>query len=369
LRAWPVVGIATIQALLLAAHWFLYHTWISFWWPLSPLVLLALQAALWLLAFSFITAALLGFRFAGRLVTLLYRIAAVWLGLLNYFFWAACLCWLAAFALALLGLPANRPLIAAAFFSLALVVSVYGLVNARILHIRRIPVQLPGLPASWRGRTALVVSDLHLGHVHGASFSRRIAALATSLNPDIIFFPGDLFDGGKSDAVALAEPFRALAPPFGSYFSTGNHDEFGSAALYGKVLTGVGIRVLANEMVIVDGLQIAGVSYGDSGYPIRLRAILESLHLDRGKASILLNHAPSRLPIVEQAGISLQLSGHTHGGQILPYTWFTRRIFGNFTYGLQRFGALQVYTSSGAGTWGPPMRVGTYPEVALLTFE
>jgi hypothetical protein len=303
------------------------------------------------------------------LVTLLYRIAAVWLGLLNYFFWAACLCWLAAFALAVLGLPANRPLIAAAFFTLALVVSVYGLVNARIIRIRRIPVLLPGLPASWRGRTALVVSDLHLGHVHGAGFSRRIAALAASLNPDIIFLPGDLFDGGKSDAVALTEPFRALAPPFGSYFSTGNHDEFGNAALYGAVLTGVGIRVLANEMVTVDGMEIAGVSYGDSGYPIRLRAILESLHLDRGKASILLNHVPSRLPIVEQAGISLQLSGHTHGGQTFPYTWFTHRIFGPFTYGLQRFGALQVYTSSGAGTWGPPMRVGTRPEVVLFTFE
>jgi predicted MPP superfamily phosphohydrolase len=122
-------------------------------------------------------------------------------------------------------------------------------------------------------------------------------------------------------------------------------------------------------MVTVDGMEIAGVSYGDSGYPIRLRAILESLHLDRGKASILLNHVPSRLPIVEQAGISLQLSGHTHSGQIFPYTWFTHRIFGPFTYGLQRFGALQVYTSSGAGTWGPPMRVGTRPEVVLFTFE
>jgi predicted MPP superfamily phosphohydrolase len=364
-----VVAIATIQALLLAAHWFLYHTWMSFWRPFSPLVLLTLQTALWLLAFSFITTALLGFRFTGRLVTLLYRIAAVWLGLLNYFFWAACLCWLTDFALAVLGLSANRPLIAAAFFSLALVISLYGLMNARIIRIRRIPVQLSGLPASWLGRTALVISDLHLGHVNGAGFSRRIASLAESLNPDVIFFPGDLFDGGKSDAVALAEPFRALAPPFGSYFSTGNHDEFGNAALYGAVLTGVGIRVLANEMVTVDGLEIAGVSHGDSGHPIRLRALLESLQLVPGRASILLNHVPTRLPIVEQAGISLQISGHTHSGQLFPYTWFTRRIYGQFTYGLQRFGALQVYTSCGAGTWGPPMRVGTSPEVALLSFE
>jgi predicted MPP superfamily phosphohydrolase len=369
LRAWPVVGIATIQALLLAAHWFLYHTWISFWWPLSPLALLALQTALWLLAFSFITAALLGFRSSSRLVTLLYRIAAVWLGLLSFFFWAACLCWLTVFALAMLRMHADPPLIAAVFFSLALVVSLYGLVNARFIRIRRVSVQLPGLPASWRGRTALVISDLHLGHVNGAGFSRRIAALAASLNPDVIFFPGDLFDGGKSGASALAEPFRALAPPFGSYFSTGNHEEFGNAALYGAVLTGVGIRVLANEMVIVDGLQIAGVSHGDSFHPIRLRATLKSLQLLDGRASILLNHVPNRLPIVEQAGISLHISGHTHCGQLFPYTWFTHRIFGKFTYGLQSFGALQVYTSSGAGTWGPPMRVGTHPEVALLTFE
>ncbi|MGA2219979.1 MAG: hypothetical protein ABSG51_17970, partial [Terracidiphilus sp.] len=74
-------------------------------------------------------------------------------------------------------------------------------------------------------------------------------------------------------------------------------------------------------------------------------------------------------PIAEQAGIALQLSGHTHGGQLFPYTWFTRRVFGKFIYGLHTFGALQVYTSFGAGTWGPPMRVGTRPEVVLLQFE
>ncbi len=210
-----------------------------------------------------------------------------------------------------------------------------------------------------RGRRFCDFVDLHLGHVNGPAFCRRIVELAARLKPEIVFLPGDLFDGGKADATALAEPLRALAPPFGSYFSTGNHDEFGDTAQYAKVLTDAGIRVLANEKVTVDGLEIVGVSYGDSGYPIRLRAILESLQLVPGRASILLNHVPNRLPIVEQAGIGLQLSGHTHGGQLFPFTWLTRRAFGKFTYGLRRFGELQVYTSSGAGTWGPPMRVGT----------
>jgi predicted MPP superfamily phosphohydrolase len=91
--------------------------------------------------------------------------------------------------------------------------------------------------------------------------------------------------------------------------------------------------------------------------------------VDRNRASVLLSHAPHELAIAEKAGISLQLSGHTHGGQIFPFTWFTERIFGKYTYGLERFGDLMVYTSSGAGTWGPPMRVGTRPEIVLIQFE
>jgi predicted MPP superfamily phosphohydrolase len=368
LKAWPVLGIAFIQAVLLFAHWFIYHTWVVFWWPMSAPAALALRTAIFLLAFSFIPIALLGFYYTNRLINLLYRLASVWLGLANFFLLAACLCWLTSFALALPRINVNRPLLAGSLFGLAILAAVYGLVNAQFIRVRRIPVQLAGLPECWRGRTALVASDLHLGHINGPGFSRRIVALAARLKPEIIFFPGDFFDGGKSDATALAEPFRALAAPFGSYFSTGNHDEFGNAAYYGEVLTRVGIRVLANEMVIVDGLQIAGVNNGDSGFPTRLRATLESLPMVPGRASILLKHEPNRLPIVEQAGFSLQVSGHTHGGQLFPFTWFTRSAFGKFTYGLHRFGALQVFTSSGAGTWGPPMRVGTSPEVVLFTF-
>jgi predicted MPP superfamily phosphohydrolase len=358
-----------MQLLLLAAHWFIYRTWIDFWWPLGPWAVRALLMALVLLAFSFIAAALLGFYFANPLVRLFYRLATVWLGLLNFFFMAACLSWLAWFMLRLLRLHPDRPLLAAALFGLAAVTGIYGLVNARFIHIRRIPVRLAGLPPCWRGRTALVLTDLHLGHLNGPRFSCRIMALAASLNPDVIFIPGDLFDGSGADAEVLIAPFRQLAPPCGTYFSTGNHDEFGDTARYVELLSRAGIRVLNNEKVTVDGLDIAGVDYADSGYPARLRAILEGLHLVPGRASILLNHAPSRLPIVEQAGIGLQLSGHTHSGQLFPFTWFTRRAYGRFTYGLQRFGALAVYTSSGAGSWGPPMRVGTRPEIVLLTFE
>ncbi len=373
MKAWPVLGISLIQVFLLLAHWFLYHTWIAFLDPPAPATVLALCATLSLLAFSFVAAALLSFRFSNPLVSFLYWFAAVWLGFLNYFFWAACLSWPVWYAWRVLHLTANpaaqRPLIAGALAAAAFLAGTYGLLNARFIRVRRIPIALPGLPASWRGRRAVLLSDLHLGSINGAAFSRRIVSLASSLEPHIVFIPGDLFDGTKADLDKLAAPFKDLAPPFGVYFSTGNHEEFTGSAHYLDAATRAGMRVLQNEKVSVDGLDIAGVSFGDASSPIHLRATLERMSLSPGEATILLNHMPSRLPIVERAGVSFQLSGHTHGGQLFPFTWPTRRVFGRFTHGLHRFGALQVYTSTGAGTWGPPMRVGTHPEIVLLEFQ
>jgi len=369
LKAWPILGIAIIQGTLFLLHWFIYGTIIGIWGGLGPAGNLTLQVVMSVLALSFTTAAMLGFFFANRLVTVLYWVASVWLGLLNFIFLAALLSRIYGRVMRFAGLAGGQRQVAAALFALALAAGVYGLVNARVLRTRRIAVRLPGLPESWRGRTGLVLSDLHLGHLNGPGFARGIVERAARLNPDIVFLPGDVFDGAKADAKALAAPFKMLRPPFGIYYTAGNHDEFGDAVHYAKVLTGCGIRVLENEKVKVDGLSIVGVPYGDSTYPIRMKATLEKLRGLNGEATILLNHVPNRLPIVEQSGVALMLSGHTHGGQIFPFTWLTRRAFGKFTYGLQRFGDLQVYTSSGAGTWGPPMRVGTHPEMVLLRFE
>ena len=373
MKAWPILGIAFIQCIFLLDNWFLYYTWISFCGHPAPVPDLALRAALLVLAFSFVVAALLSFHWANALVRVIYLVASLWLGLLNFLFWGACLSWFAWGALLLSRIvpdaARHRPLIAWFFLVCAFGASFYGLLNARRVRVRHIPIRLPNLPASWRGRRALLVSDLHLGHINALRFSRRIATFAAGLQPEIIFLPGDVFDGTKIDPECVVAPFRQLAPPFGIYFSTGNHDEFGDTNHFLAALAGAGIRVLANEKVVVDGLQILGVPYHDTTFPIRLRASLQAMNIDRGSASILLSHVPNRLPIVEEAGVSLQLSGHTHGGQFVPFTWLTRRVFGKFTHGLHWFGNLQVYTSYGAGTWGPPLRVGTSAEMVLLTLE
>jgi predicted MPP superfamily phosphohydrolase len=373
LKAWPALAICVIQVILFLAHWFVFSTWIAFWPGLAPVVVAELHAAMLVLAFSFVAASLLSFRFSNFAVRFVYWLAAVELGFLNFFFWASLLAWMVWFALWLMHVPVHpasaRPLLAGMLYAIAALMGLYGLVNARMVRIRRIAVQLPNLPASWRGRRAVLLSDLHLGPINGAQFCRRLVAKAQSFQPDVVFLPGDLFDGTHGDLDRLAAPLKQLKPPLGVYFSTGNHEEFTDPIHYIEAIARAGIRVLGNELVTVDGVQVAGVFYHSSSSPLRMKAALDGMHLDRERPSILLNHAPTRLPTVEQAGFNLQFSGHTHGGQFLPFTWITKSIYGRFTSGLHRFGALQVYTSSGAGTWGPPLRIGTRPEVVFITFE
>jgi predicted MPP superfamily phosphohydrolase len=128
------------------------------------------------------------------------------------------------------------------------------------------------------------------------------------------------------------------------------------------------VRVLSTEKVEVDGLQILGVPYRNAAGG-KLALALDSMGLDRERASILLVHAPDHPEIAEAAGVSLQLSGHTHLGQFVPWSWMARRIYRQFVYGLSRIGKMQVFTSSGAGTWGPPLRLGSNPEIVMLQFE
>jgi uncharacterized protein len=130
-----------------------------------------------------------------------------------------------------------------------------------------------------------------------------------------------------------------------------------------------GIRVLNNERVEISGLQIVGVHDAETEAPQLYRALLQGVGLNRERACILLAHRPSNLAISEDEGISLQLSGHTHGGQFWPWTWVAARVHGRFNHGLQRLGRLLVLTSNGLGTWGAPMRVGTISEIVLIRLE
>jgi len=302
-------------------------------------------------------------------VRAVYTISAVWLGLVNFFFLATCLCWAAYLVPALFGVHIERRPLAFGFYSLAFLIGAYSVFHAARTRVKRVTIRLPNLPPSWRGRTAALVSDLHLGHIRNRRFLRRIVRMIMRLQPDILFIPGDLFDGTEIDPDRLAEPWTAFSAPLGAFFVTGNHEQFSSPAGYLDVVKRSGIRVLENERIVIDGLQIVGVHYLDSTHAEHCRSVLKGVGLDPAAASILLIHTPDRMAVAAEMGFSLQLSGHTHRGQFFPFTLLVSRIYGRFAYGLNQFENLLVYTSCGAGTWGPPMRLATTPEIVFFRFE
>lgn len=317
---------------------------------------------------SFVVTTIHGFRYAHPWLRAIYIVSATALAALSFAFFASLASWFVDAAAHLAGWPLPRFEVAALFFGAALLTTIYGLVNAAWLRVTRVTVPLPNLPEAWEGRAVALITDLHLGHLSGPAFVRRIVARLRTLQPEAVLISGDLFDGTPLGLDRLVAPWAQYAPPHGIFYVTGNHDEFAPRSIYLGAAQRVGIRVLDNEKVTLDGLQIVGVHDLEAGSPQQLRAILRGARLDRQRPSILLAHQPSNLAVAEAEGISLQLSGHTHGGQFWPWIYFVSRLYQRFAYGLSRLGNLQVFTSNGVGTWGPPVRVGTKSEIVLLRF-
>jgi predicted MPP superfamily phosphohydrolase len=361
--------IVILQTVLFLAHFLVYETW-----TFSPAGsdvpgTLGIKLVLGFLSVSFVAASLLAFRYTNAALRAFYRIAAIWLGFLTFLFFAAVFSWIIFGVARLSGLDVSFHRMVEWLFGAGVLAGLYGVFNAGWTRITRTTVRLANLPPAWRGRRAALISDLHLGHVRNGSFLRRMVAKILQQEPDAIFIVGDLYDGTAIDVRRAAEPLRELLAPHGVYFVAGNHEQFGDDSKYLHAIAAAGVRVLINEKVEVDGLQIVGVPYRNAAPGEHFTSVLQGLRLDRNRASILLTHAPDHPEIAEAAGVSQQLSGHTHLGQFIPWSWMARRIYRQFVYGLSRIGKMQVFTSSGAGTWGPPLRLGSNPEIVVLYFE
>jgi predicted MPP superfamily phosphohydrolase len=357
------------QIILFLAHWLIYRTFVRFLGLADPNVLLALKIVLAVLSVSFLAASVLAFRYYSWPVRIFYILSAVWLGVLYFLFLAACLIWVIYGAGRLFGLTFDLKFLAGSLLILSLCATGYGVVHAASPRVAKISVALPNLPEQWRGRTAVWISDLHLGQVRNYAFAEKIARQVTGLKPDIVFIGGDLYDGVAADLDKLAQPFSRISAPQGVYFITGNHEEFADKTPYVEAVKRAGIRVLDNQLVNIDGLQLAGVDFADSSNAQKYGEILKNLNISPGRPVVLLKHSPDRLAQAEQAGVAFQISGHSHLAQLYPLRLITQKMYAGYDYGLKEFGKMSVYTSSGVGTWGPPLRVGTNSEIVQIRFE
>jgi uncharacterized protein len=354
-----------ILALLLATTVFAVWTFAHFerlagrpWMAIPPL-----------LVAGFLPTTMVSHRMRARWLGALNVVSGISLGFLSYFMLAAVACWAAVGVSRLAGYSSEGQVIATWVFGSAAAAGVYALASAYWVRVTRVTIRLAHLPPFWRGRTLALVSDIHLGNFRGPVFSRHVVSRLMGLHPECVLVGGDMFDGVKIDAERAAGPWSALSAPSGVYFVGGNHDDYGGRKSYFGALRRVGMRILDNEKVEIHGLQLVGVHDRETHDPEVFGAILEKTRLDPSRASILLAHRPENLAVPEQAGIGLQLSGHTHRGQFWPWTLVARRVHRDFAYGLNAFGKMKVFTSSGVGTWGPPFRMGTRSEVVLIRLE
>jgi predicted MPP superfamily phosphohydrolase len=235
------------------------------------------------------------------------------------------------------------------------------------VRIKDVPVRIPNLPAALAGLRLVQISDVHIGPLLQKEWVEGVVDRVRALRPDLVAITGDLVDGTVDELREHVAPLARLAEaPRGVYFTTGNHEYYSGVDDWLRYLPTLGIRPLANERVeVAPGLDVAGIHdpTGRGQHAPDLPRALEGR--DAARPVVLLAHQPRQFREAARHGVSLTLSGHTHGGQIWPFSWLVALVQ-PYIAGLHRLGDAQLYVSRGTGFWGPPMRVFAPAEITLL---
>jgi predicted MPP superfamily phosphohydrolase len=235
-------------------------------------------------------------------------------------------------------------------------------------RLKRVDIPLAKLPRGADGFRIALVSDIHLGPLNGAGQTQRIVDMVNGLDADLVAIVGDLVDGSVEELGAAAVPLRALRSRIGSFFVTGNHEYFSGFQEWVDEVARLGVRPLRNDRVELSaGLDLAGVndatgkSYDDpADYDKALAG------RDPARAVVLLAHQPIQAHEAARRGVDLQLSGHTHGGQMVPFNLIVQLTQQPVVSGMGEVDGMPVYVTNGAGFWGPPVRVGAPPDITLV---
>ena len=297
--------------------------------------------------------------------SLVYSIAAITMGVMLYFV-------LSMLLVDLLNIFVKLKPIYFGISVLVVLVPVvaYGLWNATNNKLLKIEVQVEDLKEELK---VMHFSDIHLGHFRGKDYLQRLVDKAKSQDTDFVVITGDLFDGKIQLKLETLEPLKDFAVPV--YFVEGNHDKYSGVHQIKDYLRKTDVHVLENEIDTFKGIQLVGLNHmqADNDTPsvppnpsdISIKSVLSELIIDKDHPSILLHHSPDGIEHANLAGIDLYLCGHTHAGQLFPVNYINDLLF-KYNKGLHKYKDTRIYVSQGAGTFGPPMRLGTKSEITLI---
>lgn len=255
---------------------------------------------------------------------------------------------------------------------LAVAAVLVGMRSAFSPRVNRVTVALPRWPEALDGFRIAQITDIHIGPILGRTFAADLTRQVNALEADLVVITGDLVDGSVAQLSADVAPFGELRASHGVAFVTGNHDFYSRADAWCERVRSLGIDVLRNEHRVIDTgkarFVLAGVD-DHRGDPLRgsgedLEAALAGV--PPGLPVVLLAHDPTTFKKASGAAIDLQISGHTHGGQIWPFAVLVRLVV-PFVAGLYHRESAQLWVSRGTGFWGPPMRIGAPPEISEIT--
>ncbi len=308
------------------------------------------------------------FRYTPNIFSQAFYIITSYLGgMFLYWFFASVLICLLFVCSQFFPFPLFR--ISIALYMIATVVGLTGIAQACMTRTVTYTIEAPAQYADLKGKRIALIADTHFGPVNQELFARHVVKKVLETNPDVVLLAGDMFDGAKFDTSALESELRVLTQKVPTFFTPGNHEEYGPFNDFVASAKRSGMTVLVDEKAEIFGVPVFGLNYRGTKNNEEVVELLNEKGITSTKPAIVINHEPSFQSQLQNAGVFLNVSGHTHGGQVWPGGYIARKVYGKYWYGLVTEGKYQSITTNGIGTFGPRMRTFNRGEVVVIDFK